>query len=110
MILSTVILIYWISVLVIYGPISAESYSKKINVAHGDAFEVTIATNRQQVYKNIMTYRHSFAEIRLGEPLLYVNSLDNLGVAINQGSFANAYHVETGPHWQIIIRKVSKTD
>lgn len=83
---------------------------KKINVAHGDAFEVTIATNRQQVYKNIMTYRHSFAEIRLGEPLLYVNSLDNLGVAINQGSFANAYHVETGPHWQIIIRKVSKTD
>ncbi|MCT1901342.1 SAM hydrolase/SAM-dependent halogenase family protein [Oceanobacillus sojae] len=81
---------------------------QKINVAHGDAFEVTIATNRQQVYKNIMTYRHSFAEIRLGEPLLYVNSLDNLGVAINQGSFANAYHVETGPHWQIIIRKASK--
>ncbi|GGP09891.1 SAM hydrolase/SAM-dependent halogenase family protein [Oceanobacillus neutriphilus] len=81
---------------------------QEIDVAHGDAFEVTIATNRQQVYKNIMTYRHSFAEIRLGEPLLYVNSLDNLGVAINQGSFANAYHVETGPHWQIIIRKASK--
>ena len=81
---------------------------QEINVSHGDAFEVTIANNRQQVYKNIMTYRHSFAEIRLGEPLLSVNSLDNLGVAINQGSFANAYHVETGPHWQIIIRKASK--
>ncbi|UJL45695.1 S-adenosyl-l-methionine hydroxide adenosyltransferase family protein [Virgibacillus sp. NKC19-16] len=76
-------------------------------IEYGDSFEVTIANNRQQVYKNIMTYGHSFADSHLGEPLLYVNSLDNLGVAINQGSFAKAYHIETGANWRIVIRKVA---
>lgn len=78
------------------------------NIAYGDSLEVTIANNRQQVYKNIMTFGRSFADSHLGEPLLYVNSLDNLGVAINQGSFAKAYHIETGANWRIIIRKVPK--
>ncbi|GIO24604.1 S-adenosyl-l-methionine hydroxide adenosyltransferase family protein [Oceanobacillus sp. J11TS1] len=81
---------------------------QKTRIAHGDAFEVTILNNRQQVYKNRMTYGHSFADSRLGEPLLYVNSLDNLGVAINQGSFAKTYHIETGANWRIMIRKAPK--
>ncbi|MEC5423313.1 S-adenosyl-l-methionine hydroxide adenosyltransferase family protein [Virgibacillus sp. C22-A2] len=75
---------------------------------YGDSLEVTIANNTHQVYKNIMTYGRSFADSHLGEPLLYVNSLDKLGVAINQGSFAKAYHIETGANWKIIIRKVPK--
>ncbi|MBY7144397.1 S-adenosyl-l-methionine hydroxide adenosyltransferase family protein [Virgibacillus sp. NKC19-3] len=81
---------------------------QEAEIAYGDSLEVTIANNRQHVYKNMMTYGHSFADSRLGDPLLYVNSLDNLGVAINQGSFAKAYNIETGADWQIIIRKVPK--
>lgn len=75
-------------------------------VTYGDSLEVTIANNTHQVYKNIMTFGHSFADSHLGEPLLYVNSLDNLGVAINQGSFARAYHIQTGAKWKIKIRKL----
>lgn len=71
----------------------------------GDLLEVTIENNNRQVYKNAMTYGKSFAENRLGEPLVYVNSLDKLGVAINQGSFAKAYHIGTGTNWKITIRK-----
>ncbi|GGB59446.1 DNA-directed RNA polymerase subunit delta [Virgibacillus dakarensis] len=77
-------------------------------VEYGDSLEVTIENNTHQVYKNIMTYGRSFADSHLGEPLLYVNSLDNLGVAINQGSFAKAYHIETGANWKITIRKISR--
>ncbi|MBP1970815.1 S-adenosylmethionine hydrolase [Virgibacillus natechei] len=84
--------------------ISRELFNEAI-IEYGDSFEVTIANNRRQVYKNSMTYGRSFADSHLGEPLLYVNSLDNLGVAINQGSFAKAYHIETGANWRIIIRK-----
>ena len=75
-------------------------------VEYGDLLEVTINNNGRQVYKNKMTFGRSFADIRLGEPLLYVNSVDKLGVAINQGSFANAYHISTGVSWKISIRKV----
>ncbi|MBS4178179.1 SAM hydrolase/SAM-dependent halogenase family protein [Lederbergia citrea] len=81
---------------------------KELDVEYGDSFEVTIQNDTRQVYKNIMTYGRSFADSHLGEPLLFVNSLDKLGVAINQGSFAKAYHIETGSKWKISIRKVPK--
>lgn len=57
-------------------------------IKYGDAIEVTIENNRRHIYKNIIKYGRSFADSRLGEPLLFVNSLDKIGVAINQGSFA----------------------
>ncbi|WP_033827613.1 SAM hydrolase/SAM-dependent halogenase family protein [Bacillus andreraoultii] len=78
----------------------------QLDVKYGNTFEVTIENSTRQVYKNIMTFGRSFADSHLGEPLLFVNSLDNIGVAINQGSFANAYHVESGLNWKIHIRKV----
>ena len=39
----------------------------------------------------------------VGEALAYVNSLDCVAVAINQGSFARAYNVGTGNSWRIRI-------
>lgn len=82
---------------------------KQLDVSYGDSFEVLIENETRQVYKNIMTFGRSFADSHLGEPLLYINSLDKIGVALNQGSFAKAYHIETGANWKIAIRKVSKS-
>lgn len=76
------------------------------NIQHGDLLEVLIENNHGQVYKNVMTYGRSFADSRLGEPLIYVNSVDKLGVALNQGSFAQAYNIGTGANWKIKIRKI----
>lgn len=81
---------------------------KELDIEYGDSFEVLIENVTRQVYKNIMTFGRSFADSHLGEPLLYVNSLDKIGVALNQGSFAKAYHVQSGPNWKISIRKVQK--
>lgn len=78
----------------------------QFDVKYGDTFEVTIENSTRHVYKNIMTFGRSFADSHLGEPLLYINSLDKIGVAINQGSFAKAYHIEAGLKWKITIRKV----
>jgi len=78
----------------------------QLGAQYGDLFEVTIENSTRQVYKNIMTFGRSFADSHLGEPLLYVNSLDKIGVAINQGSFAKAYHIESGNKGKITIRKV----
>jgi hypothetical protein len=83
---------------------------KQASVSYGDRLEVTITHNDQQVYKNHINYVRSFAACRLGEPLLYVNSLDKIGVALNQGSFANAYHIRTGSNWRISMCKVNQKD
>lgn len=72
---------------------------------YGDWVEVSIENERKKKYRNHILFGRSFAETRLGEPLLFVNSLDKLAVAINQGSFANAYQIETGSDWRIYIKK-----
>ena len=46
-----------------------------------------------------MVYAKSFADVNVGEPLLYINSLDCVAVAINQGSFSKAYNIGTGITW-----------
>lgn len=79
-----------------------------LDIDFGDLFEVTIIKNDRQIFKNTITYGRSFADSRLGEAILFVNSVDSIGIAINQGSFAQAYHVETGINWKIEIKKVDK--
>ncbi len=73
---------------------------------YGDELHVTISHHEKDVYKNKMLFARSFAETHLGESLLYVNSLDKVAVALNQGSFAKAYHIGTGTSWKITIQKV----
>ncbi|BAL68575.1 SAM hydrolase/SAM-dependent halogenase family protein [Streptococcus mutans] len=70
-------------------------------------FEVTIYNNDMLVYQNQVTYGKSFAAVRIGQPIIYINSLYRVGVAINQGSFANAYNVGVGPQWRIEIKKLN---
>jgi S-adenosylmethionine hydrolase len=59
-------------------------------------------------YENLVLYGKSFADVRIGAAILYVNSLYRMGVAINQGSFARAYNISTGNQWKITLRKVTK--
>ena len=72
----------------------------------GDRFEVTIYNNDMLVYQNQVTYGKSFANVRIGQPILYINSLYRIGLAINQGSFAKAYNVGVGSNWHIEIKTI----
>lgn len=81
-----------------------EFYSLK--PAFGQRFEVTIFNNDMLVYQNQVTYGKSFADVRIGQPLIYINSLYRVGLAINQGSFAKAYNVGVGSNWRIDIRRL----
>jgi S-adenosylmethionine hydrolase len=77
----------------------------ELGVAHGDRLAVNIKNDTRTVYENTMVFARSFAEVAIGEPLIYINSLENVGVAINQGSFANAYTIGTGTNWHISLHK-----
>ena len=71
-------------------------------------FELTIYNNDMLVYQNQVTYGKSFADVRIGQPILYINSLYRVGLAINQGSFAKAYNVGVGAQWSIEIKRIEK--
>ena len=80
----------------------------KLGVSHGGRVEISIENDTRTLYKNILVYARSFADVYVGEPLVYVNSLDCMAVAINQGSFARAYNIGTGTSWKIRIRKAPR--
>ena len=73
-------------------------------IQYGDRVSITIENDTRCVYRNIIQYARSFADVYVGEALVYVNSLDCVAVAINQGSFARAYNVGTGNSWRIRIQ------
>lgn len=73
----------------------------KTGARYGDRLSITIENDTRTVYRNIITLAKSFADVYIGEALAYVNSLDCMAVAINQGSFARAYNIGTGNSWRI---------
>ncbi len=76
-----------------------------LGIGFGEYTEIVIENETRTLYRNFLTYQKSFAQVNVGEPLVYVNSLDYMAVAINQGSFADAYRVGTGNAWRITMRK-----
>jgi len=75
----------------------------RTGVKYGDRVIITIENDTRCVYRNIIQFAKSFADVFVGEALSYVNSLDCVAVAINQGSFAKAYNIGTGNSWRIRI-------
>ncbi|MFD2615976.1 SAM hydrolase/SAM-dependent halogenase family protein [Terrilactibacillus laevilacticus] len=80
----------------------------ELDVPYGDQVEIAIKNKEREVYKNTMKFAKSFADARVGEPLLYINSLLNLAVAINQDSFSKVYNIGTGIDWSISCRKAPR--
>lgn len=72
-------------------------------IRYGERVCITIENDTRCVYRNIIQFAKSFSDVNVGEALAYVNSLDCMAVAINQGSFARAYNVGTGNSWRIRI-------
>lgn len=79
-----------------------------VGFEHGDRVEVVIRNGSTLAYNNRMTYGKSFADVYASEQIIYVNSVYNMAIAINQGNFARAYNIGTGRHWKIEFRKISQ--
>ena len=79
-----------------------------MGVKPGDTMDVSIYNGKTRVYHSFVEYYHTFADVEIGEPLLYINSMDHVGLAINQGNFARAYNIGTRSPWHIVLEKLVK--
>ncbi|MGD9926079.1 MAG: S-adenosyl-l-methionine hydroxide adenosyltransferase family protein [Sphaerochaeta sp.] len=80
--------------------ISAD-FLDELSLGNGDMLQTTISCNGRIVYGYKLPICKSFTEVGKGEPLIYINSLLNLAVALNQGDFATTYGIGTGEGWKI---------
>jgi len=71
----------------------------------GDDILVEIFHNDRKVYSNKVNYGKSFADVEINVPLIYMNSVYDMAVAINQGDFSKAYGIGVGKSWTITMTK-----
>lgn len=83
----------------------SKNHLHKLGITYDDMIEITIKGGYKEKYKSRIRFEKSFAEVGIGEVLAYINSLGNVSIAINQGSFAKAYNVSSGDGWTIEIKK-----
>ncbi|MBQ0065764.1 MAG: S-adenosyl-l-methionine hydroxide adenosyltransferase family protein [Firmicutes bacterium] len=88
----------------LWTSISFEDF-KELGFKFGDKVEVSIFNNDTMVFSNRVIYGKSFADVRVGMPVLYMNSVYHMALAINQGSFSKAYNIGVGAPWTITFEK-----
>lgn len=70
----------------------------------GQRYDVAIAApDGERRFAGRVPLCKTFAEVAAGEPLLYVNSIGNLAIALNQGDFAARHGISSGLGWRIAI-------
>lgn len=78
---------------------------RQIDIKPGDQISITITNAGTVVYKGKVLFGNTFADVSVGKPVAYLNSLLQLAIAINQGNFAEKYKIGSGGTWAIEIRK-----
>lgn len=84
--------------------IDQEIWKKFNTIPHTKNEMLVQIWNKQKiVYTGHMPFENTFGGVAIGKPLAYLNSLMDLSFAINQGSFADKYHIQTGNDWTVIV-------
>ncbi|MFB1290173.1 S-adenosyl-l-methionine hydroxide adenosyltransferase family protein [Helicobacter pylori] len=94
-----------------YGNVWSNISDRLLNQAgikRNDILCVTIFKGSKKQYEGKMPYVASFGGVLEGQPLVYLNSLLNVSVALNRDNFAQKYQIKSGADWNIDIKKCAK--
>lgn len=83
-----------------------KSLFDELKVGLHEQVQVRILHNGKQVDKVIAPFEHTFGGVAKGKPLVYLNSLLDVAVAISQGNYAAKHKIESGVDWEVEITKV----
>jgi S-adenosylmethionine hydrolase len=85
-----------------------DSIFQKLVPGVGDLFQVRVFKNKLQQYSGRMPYANTFGAVAAGKPLLYLNSLMQVSLALNMENFSEKYKVYSGNEWVITLEKLKK--
>jgi S-adenosylmethionine hydrolase len=77
----------------------------QLHVQLGQPLRVRITHNGALVDDTVAPYQRTFGEVPPGKPLVYINSLLNVAVALNLGNYAAAHKVGSGVDWLVEVSK-----
>jgi S-adenosylmethionine hydrolase len=88
----------------IWTNIDRETF-KALELDPGDSVSIVIFNDGKVVLTQTLPYFPTFGRVPVGEPLLYLNSLNKVSLAINQGNYSETFDVKSGASWSIRIEK-----
>jgi len=88
----------------IWTNIDRETF-KALELEPGDNISIVIFNDSKVVLTQTLPYFPTFGQVPVGEPLLYLNSLNKVSLAINQGNYSETFDVRSGASWSIRIEK-----
>ncbi len=77
----------------------------KLNIAEGEPVRIRIYNGDTLIYEGDVPFAKTFAAVREGKELAYLNSLLNFSLGINMGNFADRHKIHCGSTWSITIQK-----
>ncbi len=77
----------------------------KAGIHKGDNACIRISEGDALKYEGKAPYVSSFGDVPEGQPLVYLNSLLQVSVALNMDSFAAKHQVQSGANWHISLKK-----
>ena len=78
---------------------------KALELEPGDNVRIEVTNGDTLVLMQILPYFPTFGRVPVGKPLLYLNSLNNVALAINQGNYSETFDIQSGASWSIRIEK-----
>lgn len=73
-------------------------------LALGTRYRITITDpGGASRFAGDVPFARTFADVAVGEAVLYVNSVGKMAVALNQASFAERFDIASGPGWRVVV-------
>ncbi|MDR6194396.1 S-adenosyl-l-methionine hydroxide adenosyltransferase family protein [Siphonobacter sp. SORGH_AS_0500] len=78
---------------------------QELGVKTGELLTVRIYQNQKKKYEGKMPYVQTFGAVKEGQPLVYLNSLLQVSLALNMDNFAEKFKIASGNEWSIEVSK-----
>ena len=88
----------------VWTNISAELFDM-LDLHYGENVNIKIHKDKEILFHEKVVYDKSFTGVKIGDPIIYVNDILNMGIAINQGDMADRYRIKASPEMLIEIFK-----
>lgn len=83
-----------------------DSIFKQLKLSPYKKVKVFISHGKLLYFSQEVPVVNTFGEVGEGEALGYMNSLMNFSLALNMRSFADSFHIHSGPRWRVEITPV----
>nr|WP_315252001.1 S-adenosyl-l-methionine hydroxide adenosyltransferase family protein [uncultured Duganella sp.] len=85
-----------------------KSLFEQLGVKEHELVQVRFFHHKKLVNTVVAPYEHTFGGVAKGKPVVYLNSLLDVAVALNQGNYAASNKIESGVEWEVEVSKARK--